>query len=79
MIPVSREDGTTLEHPEGMLRRSEDPSRLACGFVALGALCGPLSSALEGFYPRLLLLGVWLFSAGRGDDAGEHRPNSQEK
>eukprot|EP00913_Durusdinium_trenchii_P034556 g32328.t1 len=47
-----------------MLRRSEDPSRLACGFVALGALCGPLSSALEGFYPRLLLLGVWLFSAG---------------
>lgn len=38
--------------------------RLACGFVALGALCGPLSSALEGFYPRLLLLGVWLFSAG---------------
>ena len=40
--------------------------RVACGFVALGAACGPLNSAADGFLPRFLLVSCWLFSIGPG-------------
>lgn len=38
--------------------------RVACGFVALAALAGPLSSGVESFVARLALMWLWLFGAG---------------
>jgi len=56
-VLCSRMDGFKAGHHAAALR-------VACAFVALAALSGPISGAAPSFAARLLLIASWLFCAG---------------
>lgn len=56
-VLCNRMDGFKAGHHAAALR-------VACGFMALSALTGPISGGTSSFAARLLLLASWLFCAG---------------